>query len=272
MDWPSLRPLDLSDLLDESLGLYRRDFGLFAGIVAVLAVPEAVTNAILTVVEPTATVRLANGVTETVGTGPWYSALAVALTAGFAILTSGALALAVSYRYLGKEITIAEAYRSVGTGRFVTLFLGAMVLTFAVAVALISVVGWIVLVVRWLFLPQAIVLEGTSAIGGLRRSWHLTRGSFWRVFGYAIVIFLIIAILQLALGGLIAAALSVAGPSGARVLGQLLGAAVNVLVRPFGFITLTLLYYDLRVRNEGFDLEVMTGALGVWGRQREADA
>jgi hypothetical protein len=33
------------------------------------------------------------------------------------------------------------------------------------------------------------------------------------------------------------------------------GAVANVLVVPFGLIAYTLMYYDLRIRKEGFDLE-----------------
>ena len=42
---PRLRPLNLGDLLDAAIALYRRNFALFVGVVAVIAVPQAIINA-----------------------------------------------------------------------------------------------------------------------------------------------------------------------------------------------------------------------------------
>lgn len=54
------------------------------------------------------------------------------------------------------------------------------------------------LAVRWVFYVHALTLDNESAIGSLRRSWALTRGSFWRVFGYMLVLSIIINIVTTA--------------------------------------------------------------------------
>ena len=48
-------------------------------------------------------------------------------------------------------------------------------------------------------------------------------------------------------------------------LGDLAGFLRHVLVGPLVTIALTLVYYDLRVRKEGFDLQLMVAALGDAG-------
>jgi regulator of sirC expression with transglutaminase-like and TPR domain len=108
--------------------------------------------------------------------------------------------------------------------------------------------------------PQLVILEGCGAIAGLRRSWRLVRPSFWRVLGLV----LIVGLLTLLFTGL-PWALATLAP---RLIDRtttwpwLMIAAVGlsqigmVAILPFQIGALTLLYYDLRVRHEGYDIEV----------------
>jgi hypothetical protein len=57
----------------------------------------------------------------------------------------------------------------------------------------------------------------------------------------------------------------------ARMLGQaieMLSAALPILLTPLFSCVLTLVYYDLRVRREAFDLEVLSEQLGAGGAVR----
>ena len=47
------------------------------------------------------------------------------------------------------------------------------------------------------------------------------------------------------------------------VINTVVGAILNIIVMPFGLIAYTLMYYDLRIRKEGFDLEQQTTLLGL---------
>lgn len=51
----------------------------------------------------------------------------------------------------------------------------------AVLVGLLLVIAMLVLVMRFAFMQQAVVLDGATAGGSLRLSWQLTRGNVWRV-------------------------------------------------------------------------------------------
>jgi hypothetical protein len=45
------------------------------------------------------------------------------------------------------------------------------------------------------------------------------------------------------------------------VLNQLASLIVSVLIQPISFIVVVLLYYDLRIRREAFDIEMLAASL-----------
>ena len=126
----------------------------------------------------------------------------------------------------------------------------------------IVLIGSYAVSVRLLFAPQAIVLENMGGIDGLRRSWRLVRGSFWRVLGITLVLSILVAIIGQGPAYVIAI---VANLLPFPVLGLVINATaqslINVIVLPLQFAAFTLLYYDLRIRKEGFDLQLMAQQL-----------
>jgi hypothetical protein len=262
-----LRPLDLGDLLDAAFSLYRENFALFAGIVAVLGVPQGILGLLATLARPSNVVSTSNGTTS-IDSGSMESFIGLTLGSGvisllFGTLTTGALAYAVSQRYLGRDVTIGEAYSAIGFGTFFRL-LGASILA-AIAIVLglvLLIVPGIILLVHWLFLPQTIVIERSSVGSAFGRSWNLVKGSAWRVVGIGLVIFIIVSVIGGASGGILAAIVSLVGLPSA--IGVALQQVVSILIRPFELGALTLLYYDLRIRKEGFDLEHMARTMDLY--------
>lgn len=115
------------------------------------------------------------------------------------------------------------------------------------------------------FYPQAIVVEMLGPVDALQRSWRLTRGHRWRTLGIYTLLYLLYVMLFLVVGGLLLVILIAIGVSlnnplenyglivGFLELFQLLP---TMLLQPFVLIGLTLMYYDLRVRREGLDMEL----------------
>lgn len=123
--------------------------------------------------------------------------------------------------------------------------------------------GLAAVLVRFVFFTQAAVVENHGPVSALRRSWDLVRGSYWRVLGIVVLIWILCYILA----GLPATFASVfiqlifSDPLKDFAVRQGLTSVVTygaqILVLPIQLIAYTLLYYDLRVRKEGYDLQLM---------------
>jgi hypothetical protein len=97
------------------------------------------------------------------------------------------------------------------------------------------------LVIRWYFVPYALVVEGKRSWPALDDSADAVRGYWWRTFGIVVVIFFI------RLGVTITAA-SVSAFAHPVIDGAVTG-LVAALILPFATAAQTLLYYDLKVRT-----------------------
>ncbi|MHC0037602.1 hypothetical protein [Pseudoneobacillus sp. C159] len=126
---------------------------------------------------------------------------------------------------------------------------GAGLIVGTVLFGLAYICGLIYLFTRWGFYFVAIVFENVSP--GLSRSWQLTRGHFWRLVGLYIILNIIISIITYALE--IVSSLLLAN----SIIGTLFYTLVTGLTYIIMNIAYAVIYFDLRVRNEGTDLEEM---------------
>jgi hypothetical protein len=112
------------------------------------------------------------------------------------------------------------------------------------------------------------MLEQLGPIQAMRRSWRLLRPRFWGVFGIALLAWLITAFLGNLLGGIPTAVGTIVGGTFAW-LWIAVGSVVSSLVTaPIAAIVDTLLYFDGRIRTEGFDLQMMAQDLDTTGAVR----
>ena len=128
--------------------------------------------------------------------------------------------------------------------------------------AIIALVPTLIVVyVRTVVAVPAIVLERVSGWGGLQRSWRLISGRFWPTFGRMLLLGLITSIIS----SVIAAVFELPGvallPNNLFVFDQVASAIAAVFVGPITYIGVTLLYYDIRIRKEGFDIEMLARSL-----------
>ncbi len=291
---PRLKPMDVTGLLDTMFALYRRNLALFIGVVAVLQVPVAVIVFLLRLNSPPqmfTTYRSVGGSTPS----PTFHPDAIVVTAVSSVATlvisffiTAALAQAISRRYLGESASLGQVYRSVGwnvIARLVAytlveiaavlclaLIIGGITVLlvqiapalgglFAVVASIAAVVAMVIAFIRFAFVPQVLVLERTRVFQAFRRSWTLVYGSSWRVLGYLLLLSLIVAITGGILSAVAGVALaSIGGREGAALAGAI-GAIAGILTEPIRAGGLTLLYYDLRIRKEGFDLERMVSTM-----------
>jgi hypothetical protein len=208
------------------------------------------------------------------------------------MVTLGATTAAVSEIYVGRTATIASAFGQVKgqIGRLLLLLLlvGLRLLglfaLFAIGVVALGVVAAVaarplaIVVVtlgmlcsmlfcglfslRYALSVPALVLEHVSANDAIRRSISLTRDNFWRTAVLAIFAMVITyAAMALFQGPFLVGAM-MAGPESSAALwlnvaGAVTGAIGGAICGPLMIIALALLYYDLRIRKEGLDLQLM---------------
>jgi len=129
-------------------------------------------------------------------------------------------------------------------------------------VIFVMVVAGLFFYVRLLLATQAIILEGQGPFAGLRRSWRLVGQAFWRSLGIFLLVYAFMYIVSL----VVQLPLVVMGAFFGMLfdnsvlyqgITSLVTYGVLILVLPLQFIVFTLLYYDLRIRKEGYDLELM---------------
>lgn len=295
-----LRPLTLGELFDRAFALYRRHFWLFVGITAIpglFALIMALAQQAMTNVANSAAGSTDPGAPPifvlwiAVGVIIAFVAYAVVYT-----ISLGATTYAVSEIYMGKSVTISGVYAKVRPriGWLLMLMLalalrlgGVVVLTSLVAVfggvvaALIHpVVGgtvmvlgvlamfalFVVLALRYSLAVPAMILEHLGANHSLRRSIELTRGRLGRVFLLVLCAMMVTYATALLFQGPFMFAAFMAGIETRtgmwlNIVAAFTGTIGTTLTAPFMIIGLALLYYDARIREEGFDLEVTLAAL-----------
>jgi Membrane domain of glycerophosphoryl diester phosphodiesterase len=282
---PQLRPLSVGEALDAGLRLFRHRFGTLVLCTLVFAVPFSIAS---TFVEwPTndvafdfSTSALTDGSDEAI-LGQRIAQLLQAFATVFAI---AACFKAVSAAYLGERASAGASLR------FALPRLGpvlvAIVLTMLILLvpfilvsalvgagagaAAIGAIAAIVLVaflgIRLALTMPPVVIERKGPVRSIGRSWRLTSGHYWRTFAVLGLASLLTVLIGLAGGAALGAALTAADFSQeatAAVLFALLTIGVSVVTTPIVAAVMTVHYYDMRVRNEGFDLELLARGVGA---------
>ena len=139
-----------------------------------------------------------------------------------------------------------------------------------ISISFILIYGVIIyLSIKYLFIPQIAVLEKPDAVTTLRRSWGVSIGYWWITFGTVIMIGLILLIIGLLLTtGVVeftnwVTASTGMGQIAAFVINVVLHTIISLVTYPIALIAYTLIYFDLRVRREGFNLEDLAKAISV---------
>ena len=257
-----LRPLTLADVLDESFRLYRAHFPLLGGIAVAIAVPGVLIN-IASGGSTSAASIYAAAITNTAPTAaPGTTNLALALLAypvqlALIPFQAGALFCVASALVLGGPAEYGTTARGV-IRRYWALF--ALSLLYGVtSFALVCPPLGIWLLTRLAFAVPALLTEQAPVMRAVERSWRLTERSFWRTLGVVVCAAIMGYALQTALAAVFvtAAGLIPGLPLEARLLVIVsVASLMTQLVEPLLALSVTLLYFDARVRREAFDLEM----------------
>jgi hypothetical protein len=273
--------MGLAEMLEESLEIYRQNFALLFGLALIPALLSTVfvtiSNLWLTLPRARELEPLLIAATVTSYT---YIALEPLLIAAMVIsyilllvtafIGYGAQIWAAGQIIMGKSVGFGEAWMAV-LKRSGALLLTMLIAFFPMLVGLaLCCVGVLVTaVIFFAVLEQIVLLEGIAYFRAISRHVQLVYPNWeWaRVLGFYLASYVIVMLAQILLGwaGMVLPfaveigreALPLSAQLGVSALGQLWQQLANALVMPYWSVFLTLLYFDLRARREGHDLQVL---------------
>jgi hypothetical protein len=193
-----------------------------------------------------------------------WGLLAAALVLGVIVGVTGLIVFSVMYFMIVLLAigTVAIAYVAPVWFTAVVAVIGAVVVLTA-AFALFFLV-----VARFAYVPQVIVVEGKGVFDAIGRSFTLARGNIRRLMALALFAWLaaysalMILIIPLGwIGYLNGINPFVPGaeqiPAWYSIGYSVIGQISSILIAPIWMLGLSLLYVDERVRHEGYDIELM---------------
>jgi hypothetical protein len=280
---PFIRPMSLAELLDRAIGLYRRNFVKFIGVIAVPYIPLVVLQtgiSFLTTSSLTQQLNDPTGLSIFNNGGYWLGvlgSLVVVILQFFLVqgVATAALTRAVADSYTGKPVGILDAYRNLHGSwfRLILALVLIMILFFVILVWLIiPCVGWFTGIGILVFFGLAVfplvspvvVLENRDPALSIRRAWELARSRFWWMVGFVFVLYLfgqlVITGPTMLINLVMQSVLSVSpNPFGQQlvmttVIQSLVTMISGLLYLPLQLVAITVVYFDLRVRSEGLDL------------------
>lgn len=249
----SLGSSNLLDLLTQT-----EDGALdFTGAGSYLAVTglTALIGAIGSLIVQAAVVRVIGDAYQGRSTG-WREAISLGFRRAFPVFLTGLL---IVIGAIGLLVAVGIVVAIVGT------FSDVLALTTAIFFFVGTVVA--VFTLAYVAVP-ALIVEHLGPIGAIRRSIGLVRARFWPTFWTAILAYVIVMVISLIIGGIVQAAVVIPAALDSAGSGELSGglitgvssvssAVVSIFTTPFTAAVGIAVYFDLRVRFEGFDLELL---------------
>jgi len=257
-----LGPRSLLDILVETFKIYKRNPIRLLAIVAIVEIGLGFMWSIpdFSGLRPSTPEGGTASLTHLIPIGIM---LVVASIMGLSLM-QGALIHAISEQYLRQSINIGRAFRfawerlaALAGAMILVLFVttGILVVSIGFTVSISPDVGYVFiaagfcvglyLMVRWSFILQVALLERLGPLAAMSRSSALVKRNWWRVMNMTIIIGIITVGISIILGTV-------------PTIGPTLG---SILSTPVFAIGITLLYYDLRVRKEEYDFDLLAAEL-----------
>jgi len=251
-------PMSIGGILDRTFRIYKDSFIRFITIVAVIQVPIA----LLAIISTSAFQRGVPVRQQDSG----YTVMVTGILALLGqALCSGALTKSVSESYLGNEISVGQAYRFV-LPKVLTLILAGICVGLVVGLGfLLLLVPGIIFSLWFALTTPAIIVEDLNATKGMSRSKALASGNLGKIFSVVFLVWLLAMVVLMSAGYAGGFLGSIVFPSNVMLnvfLNQLVSVIAKILIAPIGATAYILLYYDLRIRKEGFDLQMLAESIG----------
>lgn len=272
---PNLRPRGIGEVLDAAVNLYRRRFGAMVALTAVAVVPVQILSVLVTLsTRPDdVTYTWTGEVTPTYGeTDAGQELLDLAGTA--LVLAASVLATAfataavtrlVAHTYLDLPVTGRESARAAFRRIGPVIGLGFIVAVTTAAGYVACLIPGLWLQISWSIVMPALLIEGLGVGAAMGRSFSLTKLRWWHCAGVYWAGNALVSVFGAALGALFGlASIGRSDSIVATVVTDGIGTMLaQVLTQPLVSAALVALYFDLRIRGEGFDVQMAIQRLGA---------
>lgn len=188
----------------------------------------------------------------------------------WALLLTAGIVVFVLVSSVATGLVFAAGAASADVSQGTLAILGGLALTFFLGLIFAALGAW--LGIKTSLVPSIVMLERLSLAASIRRSWHLTRGNFWRTLGAQLLIGVIIyaatyiiTIPVYFIGSIVLGLTNPTADSDSFLISTgiltLVVGIVTVVVGAIGLVmqaaSLALIYIDIRMRKEGLDLELL---------------
>lgn len=261
-----MQPLGIGGVLDRAVGLYRERFGTLATVAAAVLVPAGVAQALIAVEAGTIDLTPLLDPVSPVLPAEFERFLGLSLASIVVATVASLLVQASAVHVLAAEYEDREVAWSTALGR--GLRRAVPVVTVGILLALGAGIGAMALLIpgvwlwtSWYVAVPALVLERTTPVAALTRSFRLVRQHFWPVLGVALLATAVAALASYT-AGTVVALLTPEDATLTAAVGSLAGTVAAILTTPFTAAIATATYVDLRVRAEGYTLDLLSADLG----------
>lgn len=260
-----LRPRGIGEILDSAVALYRARFTRLVVVAAAVVVPVQVLSAIvlLSAQPDHYSLSVTGAVTPQFDTSSFGVQLAAFVVVALVGVVSSALVVATCTRiaadaYIGNVSGAPEAFRTVRPRVFAVVGISLVVLVSEIAGLVLCFVGLLLPLIFFAVAVPVLILERVGVSGAIGRSVVLTKAHALHVLGVVLTAQLLSVVINGSLAEGIRLVFRSGGSTTAIVIGQSIANTIaGVLTTPFIATAVVALYFDLRIRDEAYDIQLL---------------
>ncbi len=230
------------EVIDAAIEIYKRNFPLVISVYLLAMIPMALSEGFL---QGSFFGKLIGIILLIVGAVMYFFAPTI-------------VALVTSDTYLGApKRELSQLYPIVYEKKW-DIIKASLVKTIFMSIGfMLLIIPGLIVLKRYFAIPALVVLENLPSAAARRRSSELSEGHGLRI----LLLYAIVGFAMLLVFGLMMALIALSATSGMLFFISLIQGIVTALVYPIFDIIITVLYYDIRIKKEGFDLQVAAETL-----------
>jgi Membrane domain of glycerophosphoryl diester phosphodiesterase len=264
-----LHPLGVGETLDAAVRIMRERYLALLTACVVVVIPLEVVHAliVLSIPTPQRYVDSAGFTVRTTNSWAPFAAILLIVVISLIIgtLVQGACLKMLTDAYLDTDTTWQQSLQFAFKRFWSLLWISLITAVTVVLGSCLCYVPGIWLGVSFALAVPAMLLESERGFKAIGRSFNLVKGRWWGTFGTLITAYLLITVIVYGLSLFIQLVLLHGNGSftTTQITSALSQAIAYILALPFLAAVLTVVYFDRRVRKEGFDIALLTQTIGL---------